>query len=180
MSGRLMKRNGWCWAAVVMLIRAPATHAFEPLLGTPVNGLQGSIAAARDTGRVGASITVTVTLTNISRSPIDIDPWPGNWFVQVFDERGMILPPATRATDILRPRAFPKTLQPGDSWSTQIEGLRLVTGLPGATLLWEYTPLKPGIYWLGAEYLASPAAQFPSLWTGGLNCRWVQMTVSDR
>lgn len=168
--------------AVITAFLAAVTvsaRADEPLLGTPVQGLQGSIAVEREVYRVGEPIRLTVTLTNVSDAPIDIDPWPGNWFVQVFDEQGLVLPPASKAEDVLRPMALTTMLQPGDTWSTQIEGLRLVTGLPGSTPLWEYALLKPGVYLLGAEYIAMPSAAHPNMWVRGLNCRLVKITVAD-
>ncbi len=170
----------WLWAAVVMLTIATSVCAVQQLIGTPVKGLKGSIVTEREAYLMGEHIKVTLTLTNISSWPHDIAPWPGNWFVQVFDEKGMILPPKTSAADVLRPLPLPRALQPGESWSTQIDGLRFVAGLPGSTPLWEYAPLKPGIYWIGAEYSALPDAKRPGMWTGGLNCKWAKITVFHR
>ena len=177
--GARAKRSvGLLLTAVVASALAASAGAEEQRLGTPVQGLQGSIVVEREVYRVGEPVSVTVTLTNVSDAPIEIDPWPGNWFVQVFDEKGTVLPPAAKAEDVTRPMALTKMLQPGETWSTQIEGLRLVTGLPGSTPLWEYRPLKPGVYLLGAEYIAMPSAAHPNMWMRGLNCKLVQITVA--
>lgn len=143
-----------------------------------MQGLQGSIAVEREVYRAGEPIRLTVTLTNVSDAPIDIDPWPGNWFVRVFDEEANIVPPVTHAANVIRPVTISKTLRPGESWSMPVEGLRLVTGLPGSILLWDYGFLKPGVYWLGAEYTALPAVR-PDSWFQGLDCEWVKITVAD-
>ena len=150
--------------------------AYEPPLGEPRQGLQASIATSRKVYRVSESVDITLTITNVSNQPIQIDPWPGNWFVQVFDEQWN-LQPVIRAADVLRPMPEPLTLKPGEQWKTPLEELRLVTGLPGSTPLWEYDPLKPGKYRLGAEYGAMEYPDRPSLWSGGLNCVLVEIEI---
>lgn len=178
--GACAQQSGWLLLAIVATsVLAVSAGAEEQLLGTPVQGLQASIVVEREVYRAGEPIRMAVTLTNVGDAPIDIDPWPGGWFVQVFDEAVQIIPPTARAADVIRPMTISKTLRPGESWSTTVEGLRLIVGLPGSTPFWEYAPLKPGVYWLGAEYTALPSAAHPNLWTGGVNCKLVKITVAD-
>ena len=153
--------------------------AYESPLGEPRKGLQAAIVTSRKVYKVSESVDITVTITNVSNHPIQIDPWAGNWFVQVFDEQWN-LQPVIRAVDVLRPLPEPLTLEPGEPWETPLEGLRLVTGLPGSTPLWEYEPLKPGKYRLGAEYGAMEYPDHPSLWSGGLNCVLVEIEIVPR
>jgi len=150
--------------------------AYEPPLGEPSKGLQASIATSRQAYKTSELIDITLTLTNVSEHSIQIDPWAGNWFVQIFDEQWN-LQPVIRAVDILRPLPEPLTLAPGEQWTTQLQGLQLVTGLPGSTPLWEYGPLKPGKYRFGAKYVAMEYPDRPSLWSGGLNCVLVEIEI---
>ena len=152
------------------------TSAYEPPLGEPSKGLQASIATSRQVYKASEPIAITLTITNVSDQPIQIDPWAGNWFVQVFDEQWN-LQPVIRAVDVFRPLQDPLTLAPGEQRTTALEGLRLVAGLPGSTPLWEYEPLKPGKYWLGAEYVAMAYPDRPNLWSGGLNCVLVEIEL---
>ena len=171
-------RRALCISGIVAcLIGAVPALALQQLLGVPVKGLQGSMRIERTAYHEGENIRVTLTLTNVSEVPITIDPWPGNWFVQLFDEHIRVIQPKARAVDVLRPLPEPRTLQPGESWSTQVEALRFVAHSPGSTPLWEYAPLKPGTYWLGAEYAALQDPSHPEMWFGGLNCQLVKIEV---
>ena len=153
--------------------------AYQQPLGTPVHGLQASITTNREVYRVGESIDVTVVLTTVSDTSMMIDPWPGNWFVRVYDENVIVVKPFSRAIDVIRSFADPLLLRPGERWSTEIRGLRLTTGLPGSTPNWEYQPLNPGTYWLGAEYSALPDSHNPKMWSGRLQSKLVKITVVE-
>ena len=158
---------------------AVVAAATELPLGLAQRGLQGSIEVERRSYDFHDPIRITLVITNVSEAPIAIDPWPGNWFVQVFDEKVKIIEPTFRAMDVMRPMVQPLTLKPGERWQTVIQGLHLVTGLPGSTPDWEYSPLQPGSYWLGAEYTALADARYPKMWLGGLNCKFVEIKVSS-
>ena len=121
---------------------------------------------------------MTLTLTNVSGTPIVIDPWPGNWFVQVFDERMNVIGPKTRAVDVSRPAPKPATLQPGERWDATMSGWNLTTGLADGSPLWEYDPLPPGTYWLGADYTALADPRHPGIWSGRINCQLVKIDAA--
>ena len=173
-----MRRAPSVSVVVACLIGASRAVAYESPLGIPVKGLQGSIRVEQTTYRVDESIDVTVILTNVTKTPLTIDPWPGNWFVQVFDTRMNSIHPKARAGDVMRAPLATVTLQPGEHWDTAIKGLTLTTGLAGSTPLWKYGPLEPGTYWLGAEYVADPDPHHPEAWSGGLNCEPVKIEVA--
>jgi len=118
-------------------------------------------------------------LTNISDSPVEIDPWSGDWFISVFDEKLNVVSNYTRVSDQLRPLATPKILQSGEKWDTEIMGLRLKTGLGDSTPDWEYSPLKPGIYWLGGQYTALPSAGHPKMWLGALDTELIKIKIVE-
>ncbi len=164
------------WALVIGLMMVSAAAADQLPVGIPRQRLQGSLETERTDYQVGESINVTVVLTNVSKVPIRIDAWPGNWLVRIFDERGNILTPIA-AADVLRPLVEPMTLAPGEQWKTTIKRLSLTTGLPGSTPNWKYPPLKPGTYWLGAQYSAQLDAHHPEVWSGGLRSRVVRIRV---
>lgn len=171
---RCGRSAGMLVVGVIGLVTVSAAE--EPPVGLPRQGLQGSIEAERTHYQVGEPITVTVVLTNVSRAPVMIDAWPGNWFVQVFDESWEALTPIAMV-DVFRPSVTPTILKPGESWKTTIRNFSLTTGLPGSTPNWEYPPLKSGTYWLGALYGAPAYSQYPDMWSGGLNCQYIQITV---
>ena len=153
-----------------------AASANQPPLGEPRKGLQASIGTSRKVYKVSESVDITLTITNVSHHPIQVDPWAGNWFVQVFDEQWN-LQPVIRAVDVTRQLPEPLMLEPGEQWEARLEELRLVTGLPGSTPLWEYEPLRLGKYRLGGEYMAMEYPDRPNLWAGGLNCMLVEIEI---
>lgn len=155
--------------------------AYEPPLGQPSKGLQASIKTSRRTYKVNEPLEIVLVVTNVSDHPILIDPWPGNWFVRVFndDDQWKVVLPVVRAIDVIRELPKPLTLGPGEKRETRLEGLRLIEGLPGSTPLWEYDPLKPGKYYLGAVYAAMKYPDHPNLWTGGINCTLVEIEVTS-
>ncbi len=128
--------------------------ATEIPYGTLRNGLQASIRIDRQIFHEGEAINLMLIITNISDQTIEIDDWPGNWSLEIFAEPWQLITPIS-AIDVMRPMPKPRSLQPGQQWETQIEGLSLTTGLPGSTPLWQYKPLSPGTYWIFAKFDAS-------------------------
>jgi len=141
------------------------------------NRLHASLDVAETAVTDSHALRLTVSVANVSGVPIAIDPWPGNWFVQVFDEDRKLIQPAARAGDVLRPLPSAHTLQPDERWSTEVVGLTLTSGLSGPTPDWEYAPLKPGTYWLSAFYTAEADARHPTMWSGTLATTDVKIEV---
>ena len=169
----------WLRLSMICLVIATLTGkvcADKVPLGRPQRGLQATITSSQQTYQISKEIVLIVAVTNVSDKPLQIDPWPGNWFVQVFDEHWNFMP-HVRAVDILRPMPRPITLQPGEHWDTTINGLSLTSALPGSTSDWEYEPLKSGIYWVGAEYTVPPDPDHPEMWSGGLNCVLIKIEI---
>lgn len=160
-------------AGLAVILNAVAEATKQPF-GTPHRGLQSLLRADRSIYQAHDEITVTVGLTNVSQEPIWIDPWPGHWFVRVFDDAFHELAPSTRAVDILRARTTPIPLPPGQSWKMTIKNLRLGEG---AATLWAYDSLPSGRYRLGANYVVDPDPQYPELWSGGAMSELVQIDV---
>ncbi len=171
-----MKWLGLSMICLVMATLAGKIYADEVPLGRTVRGLQATITSPQQIYKSNDEIVFTVTLTNVSDGLIEIDPWPGNWFVQVFDENWNLMP-HIRAGEIMRPMLKPITLQPGEHWDITINGLNLASGLQGSTPDWVYKPLNPGIYRVGAEYSAQPNSAYPKMWSGGLNCVLIKIEI---
>lgn len=152
------------------------SRAEEQLLGLSVNGLQGTLSVEKKSSSF-QDIKVTLSLMNVSDSPVEIDPWPDNWFITVFDEKMNVVSNFSRAADQMRPFPKPKILKPGEKWDVKITGLKLKTGLGDSSPDWEYFPLKPGIYYLGAEYTAMASLDHPKMWAGALNTRLSKIQV---
>ncbi len=150
--------------------------AYEPPLGLPVNGLKATISLKSEVFAPD-SIQVFVSLRNVSEQVIQFDPWIGNWFIQVYDEKVNVINPLNRARDVLRPISEPMNLSPGEKWEIEIIGLKMLSGEEGSTPYWEYELLKPGIYWLGAEYHVYSNPRFPSLWSGSVNTELIQIKI---
>ena len=161
---------------LVSIILVNAACAYEPPFGQQENGLQATVTSTRQAYQNSDEIILTLTITNVSDAPIEIDPWPGNWFVHVSDENWKVMP-HVRASDVLRPMPKPTTLRPGERWDTTMKGLSLTSGLPGSTPDWAYEPLKPGKYWIGAHYLAQRHSNYPQVWSGDLNPTLIQIQV---
>ncbi len=151
-------------------------RAEEPITGEPINGIQATLSSAKEIYQGSEEIELTLTLTNISDAAIEIDPWPGYWFVQISDEQWHFLP-YLRSSDVLREKTRTILLKPGERWDTVVKGLSLMAGLKESTPLWKYEPLKAGTYWVGANYLAYDQPGFPRMWTGGVNCEMMQIKI---
>jgi len=165
------------WASLLVFGVNSIFADSPPPLGLPVNGLKATISVEKETSTF-KDLQVKVSLINVSNSPIEIDPWPGDWFITVSDENGNIVSDYTRVVDQVRPMPIPKFLQPGEKWDTEILGLRLQTGLGNSTPDWEYASLKPGVYWLGAEYTAMLVSARPKMWVGRLDTNLIKITVT--
>jgi hypothetical protein len=173
-----MKRS---WTTFILAAFALAVawlgqgHAEDPF-GKTVDGLQASVASADNVYHAHEEVELTLTLTNVSDQPIEIDPWPGNWFVQVSDEEYNLMP-HVRAVDVIR--QMPKTviLNPGEKWDTFIHGLSLTSGIAGSTPDWEYEPLKPGTYRVGAKYAAHQVADRPNMWANVVNSELIRIKI---
>lgn len=81
--------------SLVFLGLAHAANAQEATPGAPQQGVQATITADRTTYATRDPIRVSMTLANVSDRAITIDPWEGNWFVQVYDEAFVPLRPGT-------------------------------------------------------------------------------------
>lgn len=141
------------------------------------NRLHASLGVTETAVSDSRALRLTLSVANVSGVPMTIDPWPGNWFVQVFDEDRKVIQPAARAGDVLRPLPQPHTLLPDKRWSTKVVGLTRTSGLPGSTPDWAYAPLKPGTYWLSAVYTAKADARHPTMWSGTLATEDVKIEV---
>ncbi|GEM_PF-6000990 len=159
---------------------APAAWPQEAPPGAPQQGLTATIATDQKTYTTRDPIHISMTLTNVSARAILIDPWEGNWFVQVYDDAFNPFQASRRAQAARRPMVDPMTLQPGQSWTTTIEGLKLFTRLPEPFVLWAYRPLVPGTYWLGAECWALPDPSHPESWSGLVRSELTRMAITEQ
>ena len=156
---------------VWMLGVAVPAWAFKPVraLGQPYNGLQASLVPSKTAYTEGEPVDLTLVLTNVSAKTIDVDQWFGDWFVEVMDS-GNMLWPHTQAVDVMRVMSKPEPLKAGESWKTDVSGLKLDG-------LWQYEPLKPGTYSLVAVYNAPIDTSNSSAWTGGVYSQAAQIDV---
>lgn len=180
---RDMNRNGLFMSIIltiylVMVSMVAQVQAEEPILSEPINGVQVSLSPTKEIYQRNEEIELTLTLTNVSDESIEIDPWPGYWFVQISDEQWHIMP-YVRSNDVIREKTKTIVLKPGEQWDTIIKELSLTTGLEGSTPLWEYEPLEAGTYWVGADYIAYDHPDFPNMWIGGANCELIQIKIVD-
>ena len=156
-------------------------HREPPPLGEPRNGLQAAISSGRAIYYENEPTDFTLTLTNVTPEPksvgIQIDPWEGCWFVKVYDDKWSLMPHTVSPINVPVPFSNPYTLSAGQNRETKISGLSLMTGLLGSTPEWQYERLKPGSYWIGAEYTAQNFPNHPEVWSGKLLTKYIRIDI---
>ncbi len=164
---------------LIVSVHSGTGSSEERPLGQPLNGLKVELKVRKGEVPSAADLRLVITLTNVSKKDLMIDPWPGHFFVQLLDHKYNGIP-AVRAADVLRPPTKPKRLEPGEEHTLDSEGLSLTTGLEGSTQNWSYQELPTGIYHLMAEYVVHKDPAHPELWTGGINTVLAKIELCGR
>ena len=103
----------WIIVFLIFLSTSGIVHAYAKPKETPRQGLKAIISLPKGEVTI-KDLHIILELENISKETIEVDPWIGNWFVQVYDEQVNIINPKFRAVDVLRPYPQIYPLKPGE------------------------------------------------------------------